>query len=217
MASFAALQGGLGMELTKPALGEAAAPVRHRRSVWIRWRLMQVFAETQFLLLYLWHRVMGPPRLLRFHNAMNIRLLRAFGATIGEDARIYSPITVNQDSDDFRNLTIGDHCILNGNNFLDLSARITLEDYVSLGPGVIIMTHNRFNRNEFLEKRLSRMCGCKPVRIGRGAGIKANALILHGVSIGESAVVAGASVVIKDVPARTFVSGAPAVARSVLG
>lgn len=207
------------MELTKPALGEAAAPdVRHSRSVWFRWRLTQLFTETQFLLLWTWHRVIGPPRLFRFHNAMNIRLLRAFGATVGEGSFILSPITFNLTAEDgFRNLTIGDDCIINGNNFLDLSATITLEDGVSLGPGVTIMTHNRFNQNEFLEKRLSRMCGIKPVRIGRGSGIKANALILHGVSVGRDAVVAGASVVIKDVPDRAFVSGAPAIVRTVLG
>jgi acetyltransferase-like isoleucine patch superfamily enzyme len=179
--------------------------------------LAAVIGEAQFAVLYAWHRVMGPPRVLRFRLETNVRLLRAFGARIGEGAWILSPITVNFDGGRYHNLTVGDHCVINGNNFLDLSEKITLEDYVSLGPGVIVMTHNQFNRNEFLERRLSRMCGCKPVVIKAGAGIKANALILHGVTIGESAVVAGASVVIKDVPARHFVSGVPAVTRSVLG
>lgn len=179
----------------------------------LRWAL----TEAQFLALYSWHWVMGPPRVLRFRYEVNARLLRAFGAELGRDVRILAPVTLNLVAHSYRNLRVGDHVIINGNNYLDLSEAITIGDYASLGPGVTVMTHNRFNRNEFLERRLARMCGRKPVVIGCGAGIKANALILHGVTIGESAVVAGASVVIKDVPARHFVSGVPAVTRTVLG
>lgn len=204
-------------ETQKPSARGGRKGPRERVKWAVRLFLRRVLTEIQFWVLYAWHWVMGPPRVLRFRYEMNARLLRAFGATIGKDVRILSPITLNIVMHSYRNLTVGDCCIINGNNFLDLSEAITLEDYVSLGPGVIVMTHNRFNRNEFLEKRLSRMCGRKPVLIRHGAGIKANALILHGVTIGESAVVAGASVVIKDVPAKHFVSGVPAVTRVVLG
>jgi len=82
---------------------------------------------------------------------------------------------------------------------LDLSGRITLEKGVSLGPGVIIMTHNRYNYNPFLEDRLAHTCGIKDVLIKEGAGIKANALIVHGITIGKNAVVAGNAVVNRDV------------------
>ncbi|MDQ0643810.1 acetyltransferase-like isoleucine patch superfamily enzyme [Microbacterium murale] len=55
-----------------------------------------------------------------------------------------------------------------------------------------------------------------PVSIGRNVWIGANATILAGVTIGDDAVVAAASVVTKDVPARTVVVGSPArVVRSV--
>ena len=46
--------------------------------------------------------------------------------------------------------------------------------------------------------------------IGADAWIGSNATILPGVTIGEAAVVAAASVVTKDVPPRTVVVGAPA-------
>ncbi|HRA79355.1 MAG TPA: sugar O-acetyltransferase, partial [Burkholderiaceae bacterium] len=76
-----------------------------------------------------------------------------------------------------------------------------------------VMTHNAFNKNRFLESRLPRLVGDKPVVIGAGAGIKAAAVILHGVTIGEEALVAGGSVVARNVPRRTYVSGVPAVIR----
>lgn len=57
-----------------------------------------------------------------------------------------------------------------------------------------------------------------PVHIGKGAWIGANATILPGVTVGDGAVVAAASVVTRDVPAGTVVVGSPArVLRSVPG
>lgn len=49
-----------------------------------------------------------------------------------------------------------------------------------------------------------------PIRIGRGAWIGQNAVILPGVTVGELAIVGANSVVNKDVPPRTVVAGAPA-------
>lgn len=55
-----------------------------------------------------------------------------------------------------------------------------------------------------------------PVAIGRNVWIGANATILAGVTIGDDAVVAAASVVTKNVPAQAIVVGSPArVVRSV--
>jgi acetyltransferase-like isoleucine patch superfamily enzyme len=57
-----------------------------------------------------------------------------------------------------------------------------------------------------------------PVRIGRGAWIGQNAIIMPGVTIGAGAVVGALSVVRDDVPARTVVAGIPArVIRSLPG
>ena len=188
------------------------------RAKWqVRRVLRLICTEAQYGALYAWHWIMGPPRVLSYRYETNERLLRAFGAKIGKDVRLLPPITFNLVAHNFANLRIGDHCIVNGNTFFDLSESITLEDGASIGPGVTLMTHNRFNRNEFLEARLSLMCGRKPVVVKAGGNVKANAIILHGVTIGEEAVVAGAAVVIKSVPPRHFVSGTPAVTRKVLG
>lgn len=158
-------------------------------------------------------KITGPPRILHYGRTLNKILLRAFGATVGEhNVRVNSPVVLHNvwGAGDYRHLTISDNCLLNGNNFLDLRAPLTLEDGVSLGPGVTIMTHNSYNTNTFLIETLHHTWGRKPVLIKKGACIKAHALIVHGITIGENAVVAGGAVVNRDVPANCFVAGVPA-------
>ena len=155
-------------------------------------------------------KVIGPPRVLRYGGPGNIALLKAFGAEVGENLIVCSPIVLHNARGGYHNLTIKDGCSFNGYNFLDLSGKITLEKGVSLGPGVIIMTHNRYNRNAFLEEKLAHTCGVKDVLIKEGTGVKAGALVVHGITIGKNTVVAGHAVVNRDVGDNCFVAGVPA-------
>ena len=166
-----------------------------------------IFLKKSLVLVF---RIIGPPRVLRFGGQVNIAILKAFGAKVGENVRMCSPVVLHNTTDGYSKLTIQDDCFFNGYNFIDLSGRITLEKGVSLGPGVIVMTHNRYNRNPFLEERLSHTCGIKDVLIKEGSGIKAGALIVHGITIGKNAVVGGGAVVNRDVPDNCFVAGVPA-------
>jgi len=156
-------------------------------------------------------KVIGPPRVLRYGSPINVAILKAFGANVEEkNVIICSPVFLQSAKNGYGNLTIKESCYFNGNNYLDLTGRITLEKGVSLGPGVIVMTHNRYNHNAFLEERLAHTCGIKDVLIKEGAGIKAGALIIHGITIGRNAVVAGNAVVNRDVQDNCFVAGVPA-------
>jgi len=156
-------------------------------------------------------KIIGPPRILKFGWPINAAILRAFGAKVSKErVYIHSPVVLHGARGGYANLTIGEGCLLNGNNYLDLAGRITLEKGVSLGPGVIIMTHNRYNHNAFLEEHLAHTCGVKNVLIKEGAGIKAGAVIVHGITIGKNAVVAGNAVVNRDVQDNCFVAGVPA-------
>lgn len=167
--------------------------------------------------LFIWFSIFGPPRVLNYREGLNADILRRFGANIGNDfVRLKGPVTLHYGIERGRfhqayaNLTVEDGCAFNGNNYLDLSSTITLKKGVSLGPGVTIMTHNRYNHNQFLEERLPHTCGEKGVLIKEGAGIKAHALITMGVTVGKNAVVAGGAVVNRDVPDTCFVAGVPA-------
>lgn len=162
------------------------------------------------VILILYYKIIGPPRILKYPSQVNIAILRAFGAKVGEKTIICSPVTLNNAGGSFNNLIINDRCNVSGNNFLDLSGRITLEKGVSIGPGVTIMTHNRYNYNTYLEERMAHTCGVKDVLIKEGSGIKAGALIVHGITIGKNCIIGGNSVANRDVPDNCFVAGIPA-------
>lgn len=102
-----------------------------------------------------------------------------------------------------KQLTIGRHVFIN-HSFTAMSiGGITLEDNVQIGPRVTIVTDNHDFENRYVLK-------CKSVRVKRGAWIGANVTIMPGVTVGENAVVAGGSVVTKDVPDNTVAGGNPA-------
>jgi acetyltransferase-like isoleucine patch superfamily enzyme len=166
--------------------------------------------------LFMQFRIFGPPRILNYGLELNAEILRHFGARIGPNrVRLYGPILFHgiavgaRNYLAYKNLIIEDGCGCD-NVCLDLTSTITLEKGVSLGPGVTIMTHNRYNYNQFLEERLSHTCGVKGVLIKEGSGIKAHALITMGVIVGKNAVVAGGAVVNRDVPDNCLVAGVPA-------
>lgn len=178
-------------------------------------KLIYIFFFRKLVILHA--TLTGPPCLLKYSPDLNLELLRRFGANVGTNKiRVFPPITIKPGKDGYRNLTIKDGCILNGNNYLDLSGKIILEEGVSLGPGVIIMTHNRFNYNPYLEEKLADNCGIKDVVIKAGTGIKAGVLIVMGVTIGENSVVAGGSVVNRDIPPFCFAAGVPALQKKDL-
>ncbi len=176
-------------------------------------RAKNIVRPLKYWAIWLRIKLVGPPRVLTYNKETNAYVLRLLGAKISEkNVRLLSPITLHRFDlkTDFSNLTIDDDCVLNGNNYLDLSAKVTLEKGVSLGPGVIVMSHNAYNSNAFLEEKLAHTCGIKDVLIKEGAGIKAGAVIVMGVTIGKNAVVAANAVVNRDVDDNCFVAGVPA-------
>ena len=179
---------------TRPAYGLGY----YWRRLELRWLLLRA-------------RLLGPPRVLMHDSETNVAILRAFGARIGAvNVRIHAPLVLHGAEAGYANLTIGDGCIVTGNVYLDLAERITLEEGVSIGPGTIVMTHNRFNYNPILEERLAHQCGVAGVSFGRGSSIKAGAIVNRGVTIGANSVVAAGAVVTHDVDSLCWVAGIPA-------
>jgi len=154
--------------------------------------------------------IIGPPRILKYSPELNVELLRAFGATIGEKGVVIAaPVTMHPCRKGFGNLTIRDGRFLGGNNYLDLNGCITLEEAAGLAAGVMIISHNNYI-NPVLEERMNRSIGVKDVLTKKGASIKAGAIILMGVTVGEYSVVGAGSVVNSDVPDNCLAAGAPA-------
>jgi maltose O-acetyltransferase len=106
-------------------------------------------------------------------------------------------------------LSIGDNVWLNIDCSFELGESITIDDNVSIGPEVRILTTSH-DLSEGTEIRRAMSTYEKPVRIGSGSWIGARVLILPGVTIGKGAVVAAGSLVRDDVPDNVLVAGVPA-------
>jgi maltose O-acetyltransferase len=103
-------------------------------------------------------------------------------------------------------LKLGTGVFIGGGTFLDPDFCFLIEigDDTTLSLDVFVLAHDASTRTHVGYSRVA------PVRIGSGVFIGARALILPGVTIGDGAVVAAASVVTRDVPRATVVAGNPA-------
>lgn len=136
-----------------------------------------------------------------------IPILRKNGATISNDCDIESPL-IFHNCKDYKNLIIGNNCHIGKNAFLDLKAPVVIEDAVTISMCTIILTHFDAGKSPLKEHGFPDLNG--KVLFKKGCYIGANAIILHGVTIGECVVVGAGAVVTKDVSAFTMVGGVPA-------
>lgn len=141
------------------------------------------------------------------HPRLRRRILRAFGAHVGNGTEIHSPCVLMNAKHSFANLQIGDNVYLGPDTLFDLSAPIIIGHRATLSMRCCVATHinvgkGKLNRLYPPEK--------KEVVIGDDAYLGAGATVLHGIRIGEMALVAAGAVVIADVPACVLVAGVPA-------
>lgn len=135
-------------------------------------------------------------------------LMRALGADIAPDADIETHLVIHNARNALRDLHIGAQCHIGKRVFLDLSAPIQLEPRCTISMNVTLLTHIDVGRTPLRDTAFPPDYG--PITIREGAYIGANAVILHGVTIGRCAVVAAGAVVREDVPDDTIVGGIPA-------
>lgn len=147
-------------------------------------------------------------RFLRFVDKRAIiPILRKYGATIAENCDIESPLIVHN-CRNYKNLIVGNNCHIGKNVFLDLRAPIVVEDSVTISMQTTVITHLDVGKSPLKEHGFFDVNS--KVVFKKGCYIGVNATILHGVTIGERAIVGAGAVVIKDVPSYTMVGGVPA-------
>ena len=135
-------------------------------------------------------------------------LLRRFGARIGQGSNLYAPLIVHNALKSYAHLRVGEQCHVGKDVFLDLRQPIEIEDRVTISMRVTILTHLDVGHSPLGAGSLAPREA--PVRIRRGAYLGAGCTLLHGITVGECAVVAAGAVVVGDVPAYTVVAGVPA-------
>lgn len=92
----------------------------------------------------------------------------------------------------------------------DTSIQISIEENAMLGSGDHIYVSNHAFNDVSRPIIQQGHQDVKPVRIGTGAWIVANVIILPGVSIGENSVIGAGSVVTRSIPPRVVACGNPA-------
>jgi acetyltransferase-like isoleucine patch superfamily enzyme len=144
--------------------------------------------------------------LVQMNNSSNPDEIRDFlsqitDTEIDESVTVFTPLYINygKHTKIGKNVFINFDCV-----FLDLGG-ITIEDNVLIAPKVSLLTEGH---PTIIEDRHSLIP--KPIHIKKNAWIGANATILQGVTVGENAIVASGSVVLKNVPDNTIVGGIPA-------
>ncbi|HKW60274.1 MAG TPA: acyltransferase [Candidatus Dormibacteraeota bacterium] len=102
-------------------------------------------------------------------------------------------------------LEIGESTFINGGVSISASRHVRIGSRCQIGPGVLIMDNDFHVPGDPGQQPPSR-----PIDIGDRVWIGAKAIVLKGVTIGDAATIAAASVVTSDVPARAVVAGVPA-------
>jgi maltose O-acetyltransferase len=140
-------------------------------------------------------------------NSYRRELLEERFAAVGEGTVVRPPFHCDYGF----NITLGAGVFLNFNCVVLDVVAVAIGDGTQIGPGVQILAadHPRDAAG-----RASGLEFGRPVHVGRNVWIGGGAIILPGVSIGDSAVIGAGSVVTRDVPAGATVFGNPARVRA---
>jgi len=134
-------------------------------------------------------------------------------ALIGDGTKIWINSQVREGA------SIGDHCIISKDTYIDtgvkIGNRVKVQNGVSIYHGVeigddVFIGPNAVFTNDHVPRAFNRDWKIAATIVEKGASIGANATIVCGHRIGEYALVGAGSVVTKDVPAHALVMGNPA-------
>ena len=138
-----------------------------------------------------------------YHEPGQVRALLTLltGKTVDESVTVFPPFH----ADFGKNITIGRRVFINSGCTFQDQGGVVIGDDCLIGHNAVLAT-----LNHDLDPTRRADLHPAPIILGRNVWIGSNVTVLAGVTVGENAVVAAASVVTKDVPANTVVVGSPA-------
>jgi len=136
----------------------------------------------------------------------NVKLyafVNLYGCEIGDETSIGTFVEIQKGA------KVGARCKIQSHTFV--CEGVTIEDEVFIGHGVNFI-NDSYPRAVSADGRPQgdRDWNVIPTLVKRGASIGTGAVLLAGVTVGESAIVGAGSVVTKDVPPGAVVAGNPA-------
>lgn len=174
-------------ERTRALLAPALRPVRAR---------MGFAGRARRKARYLCDGIDGIAAELRTTTSAHASVLREFGAVVGDNVSIHSPLIIVNARNDFSRLRIGNRVHLGADVLIDLADDVTIEDDATLSMRSSLVTHIDVGPGALRERRPRVQA---PIRIGRGAYLGIGATILHGVTVGEAATIGAHALVDRDV------------------
>lgn len=128
-----------------------------------------------------------------------------YGCSVGDDSKVGAFVEIQ------KGVSVGCRCKISSHSFL--CEGVTIEDDVFIGHNVTFINDLYPRATAGGKLQTEKDWTCVPTVVKKGASIGSSATILCGVTIGENAIVGAGSVVTRDVPAGTIVSGNPARVR----
>ena len=143
-----------------------------------------------------------------------IRILRYYGASIGNGVRISSPFMIHngdQEKNLFSNLIIGDECYIGRDCIIDLMGKVQIGNNVTISHRATLNTHTNAGKSPVSKNRLKNTVG--NISINDGAYLGLNVTVLESVSIGKNCIVGANSLVNSDLPEDVIAYGIPCAVR----
>jgi maltose O-acetyltransferase len=132
---------------------------------------------------------------------------RAMGLPVGAGTLILGELELSGGPAWRDRLTIGARCVLNSPLFIDLNDRVVIEDEVSIGHHVTLITSSHLVGKS---ERRAGMMTTAPITLGAGCWLSAGVTVLPGVTVGKGSIVAAGSLVASDIPPHKMAGGVPA-------